>query len=122
MVRTNKCDLREDENLAIEVEKHPCLYNKGCKEYKERDRCKNAWKEIEKQLGLEQGIILLFWYTCFICYWHFVQGVSKMGIILLFWYTCFICYWHFVQGVSKMEKTGDHLFGGETFLRFSVVL
>ena len=56
MVRTNKSDLREDEKLAIEVEKYPCLYNKGCKEYKERYRRKNAWVEIENQLGIAQGM------------------------------------------------------------------
>lgn len=58
MVRTNKFDLTKDKKLAIEVEKQPGLYNKGCKVYKERDRCKNTSAQIEQNLGLEEGMDL----------------------------------------------------------------
>ena len=32
----NKLDLQEDENLAEEVRKYPCLYNKSSKDYKSK--------------------------------------------------------------------------------------
>ena len=51
----NKCDIQEDELLAIEVEKYPCLYDKALKEYKEVDRKKNAWRLIDGILGYEEG-------------------------------------------------------------------
>ena len=38
MGRTNKCDLKEEEYSAEAVRKFPCLYDKGCKEYREKDR------------------------------------------------------------------------------------
>lgn len=48
--------LTEDEKLAEEVRKYSCLYDKADKGYKERDRVKNAWKEVELSLGYEEGI------------------------------------------------------------------
>ena len=45
----------EDESLSIEVYKYPCLYDKSIPEHKEKDRVANAWKEIEEELGLEEG-------------------------------------------------------------------
>ena len=45
MGRTNKCDLKEEEFLAEAVRKFPCLYDKSCKEYREKDRVANAWKK-----------------------------------------------------------------------------
>lgn len=52
----NKLDLQEDENLAEEVRKYPCLYNKSSKDYKSKTAVENAWKQIESDLGLEEGI------------------------------------------------------------------
>ena len=43
MGRTTR-DIEEDEVLAVEVRKYPCLYDKSEKGYKERDRVRNAWK------------------------------------------------------------------------------
>ena len=57
---SNKCDIQEDEFLAIEVEKYPCLYNKALKGYKETDRKKNAWRVIDEKLGYEEGNLYLF--------------------------------------------------------------
>ena len=53
--KTNKCNLREDETLAEVIKKYQCLYDKSFPEYKERDRCKNAWKVVEEEIGLEEG-------------------------------------------------------------------
>ena len=53
MGRTNKCDLKEDESLA--EEKHRCLYDKSCVEYREKDRTENSWKEVDEELGYEEG-------------------------------------------------------------------
>ena len=58
MVRP-KFSISEDENLALEVQKYPCLYDRSLKEYKEVDRKKNAWTAIDVSLGMEEG---LFWY------------------------------------------------------------
>ena len=55
MGRTNKCDLKEGESLAGEVRKHRCLYDKSCIEYREKDRTANAWKEVDEELGYEEG-------------------------------------------------------------------
>ena len=55
MGRTNKSDLFEDESLSNEVQKYLCLYDKGNKGYKERDRRSNAWRRVESELGLEEG-------------------------------------------------------------------
>ena len=55
MGKTNKCNIREDESLAHEVQKYRCLYDKTNKGYKERDRKSNAWREIEEHLGYEEG-------------------------------------------------------------------
>ena len=55
-LRRNKLDLQEDENLAEEVRKYPCLYNKSSKDHKSKTAVENAWKQIESDLGLEKGI------------------------------------------------------------------
>ena len=59
MGRTNKCDLNEEEFLAEAVRKFPCLYDKSCKEYREKDRVANAWKKVEEELGYEEGKVCI---------------------------------------------------------------
>ena len=59
MGKTNKCNIREDEILAETVKKYKCLYDKSCEGYKEKDRCRNAWKAVEEEIGLEEGKLLL---------------------------------------------------------------
>ena len=54
MGRTNKSDLREDENVAEVVKQYTCLY-KGEQGYREKDRVANAWKAIDEELGYEEG-------------------------------------------------------------------
>ena len=66
MGRTNKCDLKEDESLAEEVRKHRCLYDKSCVEYREKDRTANAWKEVDEELGYEEGKSYKCVISCFI--------------------------------------------------------
>ena len=51
----NICDIQEDEILSIEVQNYPCLFDKANSGYKEKDRKKNAWREIDKELGYEEG-------------------------------------------------------------------
>ena len=46
----------EEETLAEEVQKYPCLYNKANAGYKEKDRKINIWKNVEEALGQEKGI------------------------------------------------------------------
>ena len=48
-------NMKEDEALAQEVEKYPCIYDKSDLGHKEKDRVNNAWTEIEKSLELEEG-------------------------------------------------------------------
>ena len=55
MGKTNKCNLRKDETIEEVVKKYQCLYEKGSPWRKERDQCKNAWKGVKKEIGLEEG-------------------------------------------------------------------
>ena len=55
MVKTSESNLREEERLAKEVRKFPCLYDKGNEDYKEKDRKKNAWLAVENALGYDEG-------------------------------------------------------------------
>ena len=48
-------DIREDEQLSIEIRKYPCLFDKSNAECKGKDRVKNTWKEIDNSLGIEVG-------------------------------------------------------------------
>ena len=56
MWNTNRCNLREDDGTLAEiVKKYQCLCDKSFPEYKERDWCKNAWKTVDEENGLEEG-------------------------------------------------------------------
>ena len=48
-------DIMENEQLSIEIRKYPCLFDKSNAECKGKDRVKNAWKEIDNSLGIEEG-------------------------------------------------------------------
>ena len=39
-------DIREDKQLSIKIRNYPCLFDISNAGYKEKDRVKNAWKEI----------------------------------------------------------------------------
>ena len=58
IINANKADIQEDERLAVEVAKYPCLFDKSDKGFKERDRKLNAWTKIEEDLGYDEGIYL----------------------------------------------------------------
>ena len=48
--------LNEDEILAEEVKKFPCLYGKSSRSYRDRGVVRNAWVEVAKKLNfLEDG-------------------------------------------------------------------
>ena len=57
--KSNKCNIKEDGLLVEEVRKYPCLYDKSLPTYKEKDRKANAWRAVETELGLEEGILFL---------------------------------------------------------------
>ena len=61
MVKTSESNLREEERLAKEVRKFPCLYDKGNEDYKEKDRKKNAWLAVENALGYDEGTQFKLW-------------------------------------------------------------
>ena len=42
--------IQDTEHLAEELQKYPCLYEKGNKGCKERDRKENAWRAVEQFL------------------------------------------------------------------------
>ena len=48
-------NIRDDENLANEVQKYPCIYDKADPGHKEKDRVLNAWKEVDNSLDLPEG-------------------------------------------------------------------
>ena len=42
--------MQKDEHLAEDLQKDPCLYEKGNKGYKERNPEENTWRTIEQFL------------------------------------------------------------------------
>ena len=48
-------NLRDDENLADEVMKYPCIYDRADTGHREKDRVMNAWKEVDNSLNLPEG-------------------------------------------------------------------
>ena len=51
-------DIREDEQLSIEIRKYPCLFDKSNVGFKE-NRVENAWKEIDNSSGIEDGVTFM---------------------------------------------------------------
>ena len=42
--------MQEEEALAEEVRKYPCLYDKSDEEYKDRTKNRNAWNAVDQTL------------------------------------------------------------------------
>ena len=55
MGRTDKVNLQEDEELAKEVRKYPCLYDKASEHYTDKRKVANTWKRGDEQLRFEEG-------------------------------------------------------------------
>ena len=49
-------NLLEDERVANEVKKYPCLYKKSDPTYKDKRVKINAWRKVEEELGHEEGV------------------------------------------------------------------
>lgn len=64
-----------DEQLVIAVEKHPCLYNKSLKEYKDDSRKQNAWKLVAAEMNSDR--MCLFHNVCVIN--NNLQGSFKLA-------------------------------------------
>ena len=45
----------EDEELAENVRRYPCLYNKSSIDYRDKRVRKNAWRNVEETMGMEEG-------------------------------------------------------------------
>ena len=50
-----QCHLREDKTVAEVVKKKQCLYDESFSWYKERERCNNAWKDVDEEIGIKEG-------------------------------------------------------------------
>ena len=48
-------NIQEEVDLALEVKKFLCLYDKRCVLYKDKRAKANAWRKVEESLGLEDG-------------------------------------------------------------------
>ena len=48
-------NLQEEKQLANEVQKYPCLYDKSNPGHHEKDRVINAWRAVDETLGFEEG-------------------------------------------------------------------
>ena len=48
-------DVQFAEKLAEYVRKFPCLFNKSCKDYKDKFVVANAWEKVAQETGLEAG-------------------------------------------------------------------
>ena len=53
--------LVNDEKLAVEVQKYPCLYDKSLACYKESQPKRNAWKLIDESLEKDLGSFQQAW-------------------------------------------------------------
>ena len=45
-----------DEKVAEAVRRFPILYNKSLKDFRDRNKKKNAWTEVAREAGLSTGI------------------------------------------------------------------
>ena len=45
----------EDEEVTEYVQRYPCLFDKSDKVYKNKRAKKNIWKQMEGNLGIEEG-------------------------------------------------------------------
>ena len=54
MDRADKHHLQENEELAEDVRKYPCVYDKASEQYKDKIKVANAWKRVNEQLGFEE--------------------------------------------------------------------
>ena len=50
-------DIQFNEKLSEAVQQYPCLYDKACKDYKDRNIVSNAWINVAKEVDLEDGEI-----------------------------------------------------------------
>ena len=48
-------DIEAEEDLANQVRKYLCLYDKSCAEFKDKRMKENAWRTIDAELGFEEG-------------------------------------------------------------------
>ena len=54
--RENMASNSMDEKVAEAVRRFPILYNKSLKDFRDRNKKKNAWEEVARQAGLSTGI------------------------------------------------------------------
>lgn len=52
---TNKCNIEEDQLLAEEIRKYPCLYNKAERSYLDQTMKESAWRNVDAAMGYGQG-------------------------------------------------------------------
>ena len=45
-----------DERIAEAVRKYPVLYDKSCKDFKDKNKKRIAWSEVAKETGLKSGM------------------------------------------------------------------
>ena len=58
-----RIDLSRAERLSIAVQKFSCLYDKSCKDYKDKTVKQNAWREVARETELETGKYLFKAYS-----------------------------------------------------------
>ena len=67
-----KFTIYEEETLAEEVTKYPCLYDKTNAGYKEKDRKLNAWKKVKEALSYEEGNKNMYYFN--------IVGLTKVKV------------------------------------------
>ena len=60
--------LGEDEVLTERVASYPCLYEKICKEHKEKDVVENAWKKVAEELDFTDNSKYSGYFVCAIAF------------------------------------------------------
>ena len=82
-----------DEEVTETVRKYPCLYDKADKFYKDKRARRNAWKQIEEDLGMEEGMYNnhLFLYSNINDLSQKLKVVLSMVVICTMYLDCNIC-------------------------------
>ena len=61
--KQKKLTIEQEENLAFEVKKFPCLFDKTKKGYKEKDCVANAWNEVASSLEFAENGKFIYTYA-----------------------------------------------------------
>ena len=96
----------EDEEVTEYTRKYPCLYDKSHKINKDKKAKRNAWKQIEGNLGMEE----VSYITLFIGDFRPVSRFWTKSLGLTVWHKILMGYWHLSLDSSYFKSYLKRLF------------